>query len=421
MASIILSFVGNQDPYSKHNDEGSIVSLVKHLCQQQSLIKQMVLLYTEGTQQNAIDTKDWLLSEIATLADNTIELVSVKKAFSDDPINQSLAVQEARRAVELVQQFQTDEDTLEFNGSSGTPAMKSCWSILQATGFARRSHVWQIRNPKEMQSGQDRIFKNDVNALKNEFDCKVIQRQVQDYNYSGALITLQSSNLVAPVLESLLQYGFYRLSFDFNHAFSAIQPIQDQIDGVWVNEIASLRRKDSKALLQEVYLNALIRLKNQKYADFLVNLFQLQEQILFYLVREQLGSSISGERSQYNQSLNIIKQVDNGQLYEFLQNYTLPGGGKLYLDRSISRYVCLGIVEYFPKFDHLVPLLKNLNEYCSLRNRLVHGVEGVSLIENEQELMTTLRKLMRKITSIPDVSPFERLNQQLCEMLPVIQ
>ncbi|HEY9700075.1 MAG TPA: hypothetical protein V6D10_22660 [Trichocoleus sp.] len=416
MASIILSFVGSQDPYSKNNDEGSIVSLVKHLCEQQSLIKQLVLLYTEGTQQNAIDTKDWLLSEITTLTDRTVELISVNQAFSQDPINQFLAVQEARKAVEFAQPYQTNGDTLEFNGSSGTPAMKACWNILQATGFARRSHVWQIRNPKEMKLGQARVFKDDVYALRNEFDSKVIQRQIQDYNYSGALITLQSSNLMALEMASLLQYGFYRLSFDFDRAFNSIQLIRDQIDAVWLKEISSLRQKDPKALLQEIYFNTLIQLKNQKYAGFLVSLFQLQEQILFYLVRHQLGLSISGERLQYNQSLEIIKQVDQGKLYGFLQNYTLPRGGPLDLNRSISRYVYLGIVEYHSKFASLVPLLKELNEYCDLRNRTVHEVEGVSEIDNELELTATLRKLMKQVTSIPDLSPFERLNQQLCEM-----
>lgn len=416
MASIILSFVGSQDPYSKNSDEGSIVSLVKHLCEQKSPIKQMVLLYTEGTYQNAIDTKDWLLSEITTLTDSTIELIPVSKAFSQDPINQFLAVQEARKAVEQAQQFQTEQDILEFNGSSGTPAMKSCWSILQATGYARYSHVWQIRNPKEMQPGQTRVFKNDVNALKNEFDSKVIQQQIEDYNYSGALITLQASNLATPMLEALLQYGFYRLSFDFDRAFNSIQPIREQIDAVWLKEISSLRQKDSRVLLQEIYFNALIRLKNKKYADFLVNLFQLQEQILFYLVRQKLGLLISGERSQYNQSLGIIKQVDQGKLYEYLKNYTLPRGSKLDLDRSINRYACLGIVEYHSQFTSLVPLLKELNEYCDLRNRSVHEAEGVSEIENELELTVTLRKLMKQVTNISDISPFERLNQQLCEI-----
>ena len=166
MASIILSFVGSQDPYSKHHDEGAIVSLVKHLCEQQKVIKNILLLYTEATRQNAIDTQDWLLLEVKTLAKEAIVLFPVADAFSQDPINQLLAVQEARRAIEQAQRYKTEQDTLVFNGSSGTPAMKACWSILQASGYASSSHVWQVRNPKEMQPGQARVFRNDVKCLE---------------------------------------------------------------------------------------------------------------------------------------------------------------------------------------------------------------------------------------------------------------
>ena len=158
MASIVLSFVGSQDPYSKNHDEGSIVSLVKNLCEQQDLIKNILLLYTEATRQNAIDTQDWLLSEVETLTKEAIVLFPVADAFSQDPINQLLAVQEARRALEQVQHYKTAQDTLVLNGSSGTPAMKACWSILQASGYVSNSQVWQVRNPKEMQLGQARFL-----------------------------------------------------------------------------------------------------------------------------------------------------------------------------------------------------------------------------------------------------------------------
>ena len=68
MSSIILSFVGSQDPYSDNTViEGSIVTLVTHLLNINQPIKQVILLHTDTTQQNAIDTKDWLESDPANL------------------------------------------------------------------------------------------------------------------------------------------------------------------------------------------------------------------------------------------------------------------------------------------------------------------------------------------------------------------
>jgi hypothetical protein len=72
--------------------------------------------------------------------------------LSNDPVNCLLAVEAARSGLEkgvlLIQKM-----FLEFNASSGTPVMKSSWSILQAAGYVPHSNVWQIRNPKEMGSG----------------------------------------------------------------------------------------------------------------------------------------------------------------------------------------------------------------------------------------------------------------------------
>lgn len=417
MASIVLSFVGSQDPYSKNNNEGSIVSLVKHLCEQQSSIRQMVLLYTEGTKQNAIDTKDWLLSEIITLTDNAIELCRVSEAFSQDPINQLLAVQEARRAVDMVQQYQSEQDTLEFNGSSGTPAMKSCWSILQATGYVRQSHVWQIRNPKEMQPGQDRVFKNDVNTLKNEFDSKVIQRQIQDYNYNGALVTLQASNLAISPLPKLLHYGFYRLSLDFDRALDCINSVRGDVNSRWIKELAPLRQNDCLALLREAYFNALTRLSNKRYAEFLVSLFGLQENVLKYLVQRQLNLPLVGTQFDDVQSWQIIRQAEQGKLYRYLQEYTLPRGDYLKIDRSISRYVMIAILEYFPQFSQTIALIKDLNDYCEQRNKSVHEFAGISAIQDEAKVLASLRKIMKYLIGMPEMNPFDCLNQDLCQLL----
>jgi len=420
MPSVFISFVGQQDPVSdKTREDGSIVSLIRHFLGEEQEVSHVLLMFTtgeKGTQERAELTKAWLMEAPYHLPEDSITLHSVGEALSQDPINQLFAVQAAREAM-VMMQHQYPEVCLDLNGSSGTPAMKSAWNILQATGDARYSRVWQVRNPTEMQLGQTRIFRNDINALKNEFDSQVIQQQIKDYNYSGAEITLQASNLDQPILAALLKSGFYRLSFDFNRAFNCLDGISSSGLEDWRCELSSLRQKQAKALLQEIYFNGLVRLNNQRYSDFLVSVFQLQEQLLDYVVSHQIGLDIPGERSQQALAWERIHQVDGGKLKKHLAAYKLPRGGSLDLGRGINRFVRLGIVEYYPQFAALVPLLKDLNRYCELRNRAVHGTEGVSAIEDEAQLLSTLRKLMKQVVGTPSLNPFDRLNQQLCEWL----
>lgn len=418
MASIVLSFVGQQDPFAKTETEGSIVTLVRHLVARGHTLKRVFLLHTDSTEQNAIDTRQWLVSEVPTLTPETITALPVSIAFSHDPVNPLLATQEARRVVDQARSDQTAEDFLEFNASSGTPAMKTAWSVLQALGYASaRSHVWQVRNPKEMRSGQTQVFYSDVNLLKDELDFKLIKQQIQDYNYSGALITLHESNLLTFVIKAFLEYGYYRLSMDFDRAFSSLAMVAQEVDSQWMQEIAPLRQKDTQALLQEAYFNTLIRLKTRKYADFLVGLFKLQEQALYFLVQDRLGLAVSGKPSQKALSWQVIQQAEQGKLYQFLQAYTLPRGDRLDLDRSINRYVLQAIVEYYPQFSPIVPLIQKLNQYCDLRNETVHGFIGVSGIEDEITLLNTLRKLMKQITKISEVNPFDHLNGTIVSLL----
>ena len=57
-SSIVLSFVGQQDPYSENtSQEGSIATLIRHLLSQKYSIRRVILLHTEDVAQKASDTR----------------------------------------------------------------------------------------------------------------------------------------------------------------------------------------------------------------------------------------------------------------------------------------------------------------------------------------------------------------------------
>ena len=130
-----------------------------------------------------------------------------------------------------------------------------------------------------------------------------------------------------------------------------------------------------------------------------------------------MGLQVSGKRNQADQGWLAIRQLEQGQVYRYLQQYKLPKGDLLRLNEVISRYVVIALLEYYPKHSSTLILIRDLNEYCELRNEAVHGFIGVSEIEDQDRLLTTLRKLMKQVVGISDTNPFDRLNQQICTLL----
>lgn len=198
MSSILVSFIGNQDPFSDKNHirdtdrEGSLVTLTRHLTHEfgQS-IRRVILLYTADNALRKNACCDWLSHELKLPID-CVEAVEVSAELSEDPIDSKLAINEARRGIELANQYRQQGDILELNASSGTPAMKMAWSILHTVGFSPDSRVWQIRNPKESRPDQYRVFQSDTSFLRTEIDSKILEQQLQNFDYVGAQVVVEN-------------------------------------------------------------------------------------------------------------------------------------------------------------------------------------------------------------------------------------
>lgn len=419
MASIVLSFVGNQDPYSDNTkEEGSIITLLRYLQTNNTILKKIILLHTSETQDRASLTKEWL-SEEFTKIEHLIEIIAVSNLLSEDPVNLKLAVQEARKSLDYTKKILEEGDRLEFNASSGTPVMKSSWSILQAAGYAPNSSVWQVRNPKQIQSGQERVFATDVEILKVEFDLKIIQQQIQDFNYSGALVSLKESILFNERIRALLEYGNARLAFDFDTAFVTVQVIKNEIDDQLVQEICSLRQKQSEALLKEAYFKSLVKLSNKEYSEFLILISTLHEKLLVHLGKRKFLEQQDRNKSWKdikNRLWTSIKTYDQGHLYQYLVQ-TISDLEKIGLKDGLKRVVMMAIINYDNDFINLRQPLNYINQYYDQRNDIIHELEGVSHIPDQDILLSNLKKAIKLITPLPEISPFEKLNQMIIDSL----
>ncbi|URR34529.1 hypothetical protein NBE99_07695 [Thermosynechococcus sp. HN-54] len=419
--SILISFVGHQDPYSeKTNQEGSIVSLAKFLVEKQPL-KWVLLLYTEDFQQRAIDTKDWLHSELQ-ISEEAIHLEAVSSDLSADPINPVLVVQEAKRALHLAKYYQDSTDWLELNGSSGTPAMKAAWGILQAIATQRRLRLWQVRNPQEVRAGQARVFAVDLNVFRQELDRQGIQQQLDSYDYQGAEISLKNSSIEAPLALALIRYGKYRLARNYHQAFAAINPYKTEIEKLWFQEIAQLRQNNRPALFRDTYFQVAGLFKVGRYAEGLILAASLYENLLQYFVQIKVDLDITTDQKDRDRSLKLLQSHDKGQLWQYLRTYQQWSGDRLSLD-SVHRQVLAAVLDYHYHSQNtaLVSAFQQIEAYYQQRNDVIHQLAGLANVEDMQkDVVNALKKILSQVLPQEQLSlnPFKGLNYSIVRYLP---
>ncbi|NJK35828.1 MAG: hypothetical protein HC919_13320 [Oscillatoriales cyanobacterium SM2_2_1] len=417
MASIVLSFVGNQDPFGNKTGEGSLVTLVKNLVEQGKVIKKVILIYTEGdsgTAKGAQETKDWLLTELG-IDGSAVDLIAASQDLSDDPTNLFEAAKEARRGLNLAQK-ESGDDEIELNASSGTPAMKSSFTLLQAAGYIVNGQVWQVRDPAKMKEGQTRVFKTDGAVFRYELDLKVIKRQIEDHNYGGALESLRVSSLANDRAIALLEYGRCRAAFDFDAAFNHLNRFPE-VPPQLLQEISALRQRRLEAIARELYLNATIRLRQRAFSEFLVLLTQFQECMLAALLKNELGLDSPVRESNTAAFWQKVQTVDDGRALDSLKEAYRDRGWTLELRGFPKRPHMMGLLHTRENCHPLLELLEEFNRYCEQRNRCVHRFEGVSSLENSDDLVRKMKRATKMVTAVPEVHWFEILNQELLKSM----
>ena len=410
MASVVLSFVGNQDPFAATETEGSIISLLRFLLNRGATIKKVLLLHTEGTAKNARDTQDHIESE-AQLSGLSVELIPTSDQLSKDPTDLLLAAQEAKRGLEQVKLLLEPGDRIEFNASSGTPAMKSAFSLLQAAGYAGNSQVWQVRNPEKMQPNQSRVFATDVLVLRQEFDRKRIEQQIADYNYSGAWLELATSQLGTDRLTGLLEYARCRKAFDFNGASDAIQLLAGTIDDRWAKEIAKLRSGHKPTVLAEAYFNAVLALHNRDYFTFFTRVFGIQENVLRYAIGQLV--EFPKNEPDTDRFWRELKALKSGEVYRTLER-AAPTNRAVRTSYFPNRLTMRLILDCYAEYKELLEDLDEIEKLCADRNSMVHEFKGISRMENPEAVLNQLRRILKGIVTVSLTdNPFDRLNAEI--------
>ncbi|WP_072619161.1 hypothetical protein [Spirulina major] len=373
MASILLSFVGNQDPISGPTDaEGSIMTLLRELVARQIEIKKVVLLYTTETQKGAEDTRDWIATE-AELKQFEVELIPTSAALSEDPTDLLAAAQEARRGLKIVKTQFTEGDSpkerlrqrIEFNASSGTPAMKSALSMLQAAGYATQGRVWQVRNPKKLRPGQERVFETDVTVLRQEFDRQKLRQLVAEYNYSGAL------DLVAQCDLTIDETAIALLKACKTWNQGQFQAFYEQAEF----KLDKSQKNQTKTYWWQAYeqgCTAVVRLKQGNSTEAMLHSFRAVEGLLFEWVKQHCSEHIKDGKDEfaYDQvNISIARQFPD--LKEHFKSGTNPW-------QNLARWMNLKILECAAPEVFDDPDFRGWLNADDRRNQLSHYLGGIS-------------------------------------------
>jgi hypothetical protein len=421
MASIVLSFVGEQDPYSeKTQEEGSIVTLLRHLMAERYEIKKAVLFHTEGTAKGAVDTKDWIATE-SGLESIEVELVAVSEELSKDPTDLVKAAQEARRGLDLIRVTMQAGDRIEFNASSGTPAMKSAFSILQAAGYVASGQVWQVRNPKLMREDQSRVFETDIGGLRREFDLKGMRGQIEGFNYGAASITLTNSGLSDRFksLPSLLKAGeaWHRGEFDLFYKLAKS----------YLSDAEKVQGSSWWWMAYEQAYTAMVRLEQGNTSEAMQHSFRAVEGALwewaiavfpddvvnrenmYPLLKSTILNSFSGLRSRYEEYSQRGLDVElKGWILRDLHDLAIP-------ETASSD----DFREYWSKARTARNLISHRLGGISERDVLTAWGDGIrSRVDLERRILRCLNLLTGKpFRTLAEVSLFARVHQKVLDVI----
>ena len=321
---VLLSFVGEQDPYSdKTGEEGSIVTLCRHLK------PEVIYLFPTAkgfgvkseTQTRALDTENWVKTEI----DSETQIYMVPLQLTD-PTDYSAILPLTRRAVEKILEDMRQVDyEIHLNCSSGTPQLKSIWLILANVGIFRNCQLWQVSNP--LFNSEKRVKRLEVTFLEEENLLARIKRYAEEYLFQRMAeecfrlkdISVYSyrKDKADLLYRIFLAYQSWDLiCYDdaykrLNSVYNEIRLSKDLSDlasilGAQVQLLMKLKNnlaEENEYNLIDLYMNARRRLARSDYTDTLSRFWRIYEGILFMHLRntysieaKDLAISISKDR-----------------------------------------------------------------------------------------------------------------------------
>ena len=339
MAKILISCVGNRDPYAEETTtEGPILTAARFFTPEYIyLLPTAQRIGVSNTYRNAEETKKEL-EDIFPESEVFIKSLDVR-----DPTDYNQVRAEIRRNLENIYGEWSNEDN-QYNNvvSSGTPQMQAVWLLLKDIGFLRGS-MHRVIEPKFAKSDKpaDRVLAVNAEFLEEDRILKRTIKFLDSYSFEYAASEMQRLAEIT-VRERREIYGknFYTIfhayalwdHLEFNHAFDQLAAALKNLNKYnGYKQIGDLLEKQKNVLenlknarmedlpvLTDIYFNLQRRYLRKNYSDALARLWRLYEGFAFYIMREK-----------YKIEPNDLKSSENKDLADQLINrFGIKGYGR---------------------------------------------------------------------------------------------
>jgi len=389
LKNILISFVGNHDPYGSGDTEGPLLTLAG------SRDFDDIYLFPSGKMPGCSekDCTEGKAREACSLLEKKYSHpvnCYVYPLILDDPTDFAQILQEMKKYLsQIIDHYKGGKVCFNLNCTSGTQQMSACAYVVANAGYIPGVKLWQVRNPHVLKGkgseNAERVIKIKSHFVEEENILSRIRQYLGEFNFSLLGKECQRLENISAYLE---RKGKARLAgsvfnawhlwdcMQFRGAQKQLQGVRDRIEdtvgsrdliriidkqAAFLEKIIQGGEKENAENLTEIYFNALRCNARGSYFDVLARTWRICEGILYYRLREnweidprnplgspdrELGRNIAdhlgaSQSNNINNSLNItkadivLKQVIKDEVYmDFMKSTSVSAYEKRSTDRK---------------------------------------------------------------------------------------
>lgn len=452
LKTILISAVGNTDPFNKLNDTryGPLLSV--------ALKYKPDEIYTLVT-DDIFQSHKYRALEIELkhyLPNTKLALIGGEPFLKNDAVNSDKIFSFLKLNLNSKIREQTSYSEIIFNANSGTPQMKNALKIISRLYFPK-SKIIQVKRERENKLNEtakekDLVWKdykinsNVVDDLNNEETLNILNDVETDYNY---YLLINSLNIL---IDNYEYYPAKKFAIDFNSQFELIDKEKFEILLTFLDLMRFLIELNITEPTKKKF-NKLTNIFDKKTHENIKQILFKKEGESITKIKINLGHKlISLYKKKYNLSqtvkliavlrelfiINVLVPHINSkerlytslkrddikkELLEFLDNYS---GGKYNSSEKLNNFTATGIIKFAcntcPEYANLEFLFNNVSQRLTeKRNQISHMFETVTEddFDNALYVFEKLKNLCSEYDyldkNFPDI--FDELNLKLKEFV----
>lgn len=413
---ILLSAVGNRDPFALDNTDGPLLTVAKHI--EPDIL---IMFPTQNQLDESRSSTEDRCPEIETEIKGYLPEITIRRVPIDlpDPTDyHDVLAKLIKKIEEIKKKYESSKAEYYINVSSATAQIQASFLILVSTQRIS-AKVYQARDPKYVMEGQERVKEIDIQFLEEENQIRRARIFSKKYYFSSAadeLISLavntrkaeraKLAELFSDILTAYHYMDLYQHQEGLCHLERAIPEISRyRLDSMLpilhsqekcLKKIIELRDEESWENICELYHNIVRRFEMEQYIECSSRYKRIYEGCHFYIARHELNIKKPNGKIQEQRGLEDVYNII-GRREGYLNPYDIAN---IYLNKKGK------------------PLIKeNLQEQLNLLNKQrnssinSHGMDSIKRDEAGKAVKLS-KELLAQIfpEEETDKHPFSKTN-----------